>query len=43
MSGEERQQRGYFLQDLLNTAFDLHGIPAGRAFQRNGGGMERLN
>jgi hypothetical protein len=32
MAGEERQQRGYFLQDLLNRTFDLHGIPAGRAF-----------
>ena len=30
MAGEERQQRGYFLQDLLNRAFDLHGIPAAR-------------
>lgn len=37
MAGEERQQRGYFLQDLLNRTFDLHGIPAGRAFQRNDG------
>ena len=40
MAGDERQQRGYFLQDLLNRAFDLHGIPAGRAFQRNSGGEQ---
>jgi hypothetical protein len=40
MAGEERQQRGYFLQDLLNRTFDLHGIPAGRAFQRNQGGEQ---
>jgi hypothetical protein len=40
MSGEERQERGYFLQDLLNRTFDLHGIPAGRSFQRNAGGEQ---
>jgi hypothetical protein len=40
MAGEERQQRGYFLQDLLNRAFDLHGIPSGRAFQRKAGGEQ---
>jgi hypothetical protein len=40
MAGDERQQRGYFLQELLNRAFDVHGIPAGRAFQRNDGGEQ---
>jgi hypothetical protein len=36
-AGGGPQQRGYLLQDLLNRVFDLHGIPAGRAFQRNAG------
>ncbi len=36
-SDGDPQQRGYLLQDLLNRTFDLHGIHADRAFQRNGG------
>lgn len=36
----EPHQRGYLLQDLLNRTFDLHGIPVGRAFQRNAGGEQ---
>lgn len=33
----EYQQRGYLLEDLLNRAFDLHGIAVHKAFRRNGG------
>jgi len=33
-------QRGYFLQDLLNRAFDLHGITVVKSFTRNGGGEQ---
>ncbi|MGX5844970.1 hypothetical protein ACWGTI_30240 [Mesorhizobium sp. ArgA1] len=36
----DHQQRGYFLEDLLNRTFDLHGIPVLRAFRRNGGGEQ---
>jgi hypothetical protein len=36
----EPHQRGYFLQDLLNRAFDLHRIPVSRAFTRNSGGEQ---
>ena len=36
----EPQKRGYFLEDLLNRLFDLHGIPVLRAFRRNGGGEQ---
>ncbi|MER8911793.1 hypothetical protein NKI82_29990 [Mesorhizobium sp. M0482] len=39
-SSSDYQQRGYFLEDLLNRAFDLHGIPVLRAFRRNGGGEQ---
>jgi hypothetical protein len=34
------QQRGYFLEDLLNRVFDLHGIPVLRSFRRNNGGEQ---
>jgi hypothetical protein len=34
------QGRGYLLQDLLNRAFDLHGIPPTKAFLRNDGGEQ---
>lgn len=30
-------QRGYFLQELLNRLFDLHGIPVLKSFTRNQG------
>jgi hypothetical protein len=40
MAGEERQERGYFLEDLMNRAFDLHGLPATRPFRRNEGGEQ---
>ncbi|MCL5961058.1 MAG: restriction endonuclease [Chloroflexi bacterium] len=33
----DEQKRGYFLQELLNRAFDLHGIPVRRSFTRNEG------
>lgn len=36
----EAQQRGYFLEDLLVRTFDLHGVPAVKAFRRNGGGEQ---
>ncbi|MER9548345.1 hypothetical protein [Mesorhizobium sp. M0322] len=36
----DHQERGYFLEDLLNRTFDLHGIPVLRAFRRNGGGEQ---
>lgn len=36
----EPHQRGYFLQDLLNRTFDLHGIAVARSFQRNSGGEQ---
>jgi len=39
-SSSDLQQRGYFLEDLLNRAFDLHGIPVLRSFRRNGGGEQ---
>lgn len=39
-AGEERQERGYLLEDLLNRAFDLHGMPATRPFRRNDGGEQ---
>lgn len=34
-AGGDPQHRGYLLQDLLNRVFDLHGLPASRAFQPN--------
>jgi len=37
---EDRQRRGYLLQDLLNRAFDLHQIPVVRSFTRNEGGEQ---
>jgi hypothetical protein len=40
MAGEERQERGYLLEDLVNRAFDLHGVPATRPFRRNQGGEQ---
>ena len=40
MAGDERQERGYLLEDLMNRAFDLHGMPATRAFRRNDGGEQ---
>jgi len=39
-SSNDPQQRGYFLEDLLNRAFDLHGIPVLRSFRRNSGGEQ---
>ena len=36
----EPHQRGYFLQDLLNRTFDVHGIAVTRSFQRNSGGEQ---
>ena len=36
----EPQQRGYFLEDLLNRLFNLYGIPVLRAFRRNEGGEQ---
>ena len=36
----EPHERGYFLQDLLNRTFDLHGIAVARSFQRNSGGEQ---
>jgi len=39
-AGEERQERGYLLEDLLNRVFDLHGMPATRPFRRNDGGEQ---
>lgn len=39
-ASQEYQQRGYLLEDLLNRAFDLHGIPVHKAFRRNGGGEQ---
>jgi hypothetical protein len=38
--GGEPHQRGYFLQDLLNRTFDVHGIAVTRSFQRNSGGEQ---
>ncbi|USQ96519.1 hypothetical protein [Caulobacter sp. RL271] len=34
------QQRGYFLENLLVRLFDVHGVPAHKAFRRNGGGEQ---
>lgn len=34
------QQCGYFLESLLVRLFDVHGIPAHKAFRRNGGGEQ---
>lgn len=39
-SSTDPQERGYFFEDLLNRAFDLHGIPVLRSFRRNGGGEQ---
>jgi hypothetical protein len=36
----EPHQRGYFLQDLLNRAFLLHGISVVKSFTRNNGGEQ---
>ncbi len=36
----EPQQRGYFLENLLVRIFDVHGVPAQKAFRRNGGGEQ---
>jgi hypothetical protein len=33
----DQQQRGYWLEDLLNRLFVLHGIPVIRGFRRNAG------
>jgi len=33
----DSQQRGYWLEDLLNRLFVLHGIPVVRGFRRNAG------
>lgn len=38
--GDDHQNRGYLLQDLLNRMFDLHQIPVSRSFQRNSGGEQ---
>ncbi len=37
---EDKQKRGYLLQDLLNRVFDLHLFPVARSFQRNSGGEQ---
>jgi hypothetical protein len=37
VTSEDPQQRGYLLQDLLNRAFTLYGIPVVRSFTRNEG------
>lgn len=34
------QQRGYFLEDLLNRLFNLHGINVRKSFRRNDGGEQ---
>ncbi len=34
---DDRQRRGYLLQELLNRLFDAYGIPVFRSFQRNDG------
>ncbi|MBY3447122.1 restriction endonuclease [Rhizobium laguerreae] len=34
------QHRGYMLEDLLNRAFDLHGITVHKSFRRNDGGEQ---
>ena len=34
------QQRGYFLEDLVNRLFNLHGIKVRRSFRRNEGGEQ---
>jgi hypothetical protein len=36
----EAQQRGYFLEDLLNRTFDLHGLSVRQSFRRNSGGEQ---
>lgn len=40
VDGTDPQMRGYLLQDLLNRAFDLHGMPPTKAFTRNDGGEQ---
>ena len=37
---DDPQQRGYFLQELLNRAFDLHEVPLIRPYTRNGAGEQ---
>lgn len=37
---ENPQHRGYMLEDLLNRAFVLHGIPVHKSFRRNNGGEQ---
>ncbi|NLH80916.1 MAG: hypothetical protein GX458_08760 [Phyllobacteriaceae bacterium] len=39
LSGEP-QKRGYFLENLLGRILDVYGIPAKKAFRRNGGGEQ---
>ncbi|MER8896340.1 hypothetical protein [Mesorhizobium sp. M0676] len=34
---DDAQQRGYFLEDLLNRLFTVHGISVSHAFRRNSG------
>jgi hypothetical protein len=40
IDSSDPQARGYLLQDLLNRAFDLDGIPPTKAFIRNNGGEQ---
>jgi hypothetical protein len=40
VANEDRQQRGYLLQDLLNQLYTVHGIAVTQAFQRNNGGEQ---
>ncbi|AHG50019.1 hypothetical protein RLEG12_00025 (plasmid) [Rhizobium leguminosarum bv. trifolii CB782] len=37
---ENPQHRGYMLEDLLNRAFVLYGIPVHKSFRRNNGGEQ---
>lgn len=37
---DDKQKRGYFLQNLLNRTFDVYQIPVERAFTRNEGGEQ---
>ena len=37
---DEKNKRGYLLQDLLNRTFDLHTIPVVASFTRNKGGEQ---
>lgn len=39
-ANNDAQRRGYFLQDLLNRAFDLHDIPVVKSFTRNQAGEQ---